>query len=132
MGVVIWFRRQDDPTAADDDRLYLFREAEFLDALADGLGIRKLSTFFDHSDAYANVSEEDLGDNWVEEHEAWHDPSELLTTLEALHIRLTNGEDTPPEKAALREEILDEIQGCMAKARSAIVDNAKVHLCVVM
>ena len=63
MSMVIWFKRQDDPAGADDDRLYIFQEAEFLDGLADEMGVRKISSFFDYTDVNANLAEEELGDD---------------------------------------------------------------------
>jgi hypothetical protein len=132
MGTVIWFMRKDDRTAADDDRPSLFREFEFLDELTDGLGVRKLSSFFDYTDARANISEDELDDTWAEEHEAWHEPGQVLTTLEALHARLTDAGATPPGQGTLIKALIDEFRGCIIKAKAAKDDDARVHLCVVM
>ena len=65
-------------------------------------------------------------------HEEWHEPAELLATVEALRTRLLDAKNLPSLKETVGKKLIDELEGCIVKAKSAIADGANVHLCVVM
>ncbi len=132
MSVVVWFKRQDDPDGADDDRLYLLKEAKALDKLADGLGVAQLSSFFDGTESFAQVSDEDLDEAWIEANQVWHDPESLLATLEALHARCLAPEPLPGKLGKVRADLVEELAACITRAGSAGADGVKVQLRIVM
>lgn len=135
MSDTLWVRRRSmaaSGDAADDyDHSLFYRHADALDRLADSLGVRGLSDFFDTSDLEYNLSEEDLPASWIAEHEHWYPPSEALPALQRIIECLKAGE-VKGIKEKVRGDLLDELEDCLVKLEMAEREGDLFHFCIVM
>jgi hypothetical protein len=129
MSDTIWFLREGHTEDGDDyDHTLMLNASEQLDALAESLGVQKLSGFHDYSDLEFNMSEEELDEEWIAENSQWHDPAPALESVTTLLANL--GKLEIPEED--RQPLQDELEDCHQKLRNAVADGAKFHFCIVM
>ncbi|MDR0275633.1 MAG: hypothetical protein LBI48_09910 [Burkholderiaceae bacterium] len=73
MSDTIWVRRKSyvgtDASGDDFDHTLFCKNSDELDVLAESLGMRKLSDFFDTTDYQYNMSDDDLPETWIAENE---------------------------------------------------------------
>lgn len=135
MSDTIWVRRKSqagtDSSGDDFDHSAFCKNSEELDKLAEVVGVRKLSDFFDTTDLQYNMSEEDLPETWIEENEKWFFPSDALPALEKIVEHLKAGE-VKGIKEKSRPELLEELKDCLAKVSEAERENDQFHFCIVM
>lgn len=132
MGSTIWVLARSRRDQGDDcDHTHFLESAEKLDALAEEIGERKLSDFFDWSDFEFNNSDEPLPESWISEHEEWHAPRDALPSLRAIIARLkhdgaecSGGQD--------HEELIHELEDCLGKIENAQAQKDTFQFCVVM
>jgi len=131
MGMTIWVLRKSRAEDVDEDRTLFHDSADALDGVAEELGVRKLSEFFDFTDLQFNMSEEELPESWIAEHQKWHAPSDVLSRFRAILRRIEeqglNGLD-----AEERDALLEELGDCLAKVEAAEAEGDRFHFCVVM
>jgi hypothetical protein len=131
MGSTIWVLARSRREHGDDyDHSLFYAHADELDALAEEIGARKLSEFFDWSDLEFNSSDQPLQESWIEEHETWHSPRDALPSLKAVIQHLRRG-DTSID-ALNRDELLQELEDCLSKLEDAQARNDAFQFCVVM
>jgi hypothetical protein len=129
MSDTIWFLREGHTEDGDDyDHTLMLNASEQLDALAESLGVQKLSDFHDYSDLEFNVSEEELDEEWITENSQWHDPAPALESVTTLLANLDRLEIPEEDRQPLQEELED----CHQKLRNAVADGEKFHFCIVM
>ena len=135
MSDTIWVRRKSrvgtDDSGDDYDHTLFCKCSDQLDALAESLGVRKLSDFFDTTDLQYNMSDEDLPETWIAENEKWFAPSEALPTLQKIVERVKSGE-VKGVKEKIRAELLEELLDCLAKVVAAESESDQFHFCIVM
>ena len=135
MSDTIWVRRKSrvgiDDSGDDYDHTLFCKSSDQLDVLAESLGVRKLSDFFDTTDLQYNMSDEDLPETWIAENEKWFAPSEALPTLQKIVERVKAGE-VKGVKEKIRPELLEELVDCLAKVAAAESESDQVHFCIVM
>lgn len=129
MSDTIWFLREGHSEDGDDyDHTLMLNSSEQLDALAESLGVSKLSDFYDYSDLEFNLSEEELDEAWVAENSQWHEPSPALESVKTLLAHLEKL-DIPAES---RSDLQEELADCREKLANAIAAGEKFHFCIVM
>lgn len=135
MSDTIWVSRKSqagtENSGDDVDHSVFCKSSEELDKLAQVLGVRKLSDFFDTTDLQYNMSDEDLPESWIAENEKWFPPSDALPSLMKIVERLKTGE-VKGIKEKWRPELLEEIEDCLAKVSEAERENDQFHFCIVM
>ena len=135
MSDTIWVRRKSrvgaDDSGDDFDHSFFCKCSDELDKLAESLGVRKLSDFFDTTDLQFNMSEEDLPESWIAENEKWFSPSDALPALTKIVERLKAGE-VKGVKEKSRADLLEELEDCLAKVAAAERESDQFHFCVVM
>lgn len=132
MGSTIWVLSESRREQGDDyDHSLFYDSAEQIDALAEEIGVRKLSDFFDWSDFEFNSSSEPLPDSWIAAREAWHSPSDVLPSLRAIIDRLKH-DDPEGRDVQNREELILELEDCLSKVEDAQARNDTFHFCIVM
>ena len=136
MATSVWVLRQSAVRDGDDfDHTAIFDASDALDDVADGLGITRISEFFDWTDFDANMSaEEPLEDYEYVAAARWFDPAQALPALDAL---LTHLKDNPaaasiPEWDELYQSLLAELEDVVAKVTRAAEEGTRFNLCVVM
>lgn len=123
MSTVFWCALQNDAEDdCPDDLGYLYDHVEELDKLCVAAGRKTLSSFLDDSDLQFNLSDEDLGDDWLAEHARWFEPDNLLSSVEAL-LELAETLD-----AGAVEELSYVRDRCLSAGKAG----TKVRLLVVM
>ncbi|HEY7758378.1 MAG TPA: hypothetical protein VIA64_03080 [Burkholderiales bacterium] len=136
MGTSVWVLRRDAVDQEDDfDHSKIFDVSEQLDQVAAGLGVRKVSEFFDWTDFDASMS----SDGPLEDYEyiasaKWFDPQEAIPALEAL---LTHLKDDPGavhfgESPEVTTTLVQELEDVLSKVKRAASDGSTFNLCVVM
>jgi hypothetical protein len=135
MSDTIWVRRKSqagtENSGDDFDHSVFCKSSEELDKLAEAIGVRKLSDFFDTTDLQYNMSEEDLPESWIAENEKWFSPSDALSALMKIVEHLKAGE-VKGIKEKSRSELLEELEDCLAKVSEAEHENDQFHFCIVM
>lgn len=135
MSDTIWVRRKSrvgtNDSGDDFDHSFFCRSADELDALAESLGLRKLSEFFDMTDVEYNMSEDELPETWIAENEKWFVPRDALPTLTKLVEQLKAGA-VKGIKENVRPELLEELEDCLQKVTAADRENDQFHFCIVM
>lgn len=135
MSDTIWVRRKSqaetDHSGDDFDHSLFCKSSEELDKLAQAIGVRRLSVFFDTTDLQFNMSDEDLPESWIAENEKWFSPSDALPSLMKIVEHLKAGE-VKGIKEKSRPELLEELEDCLAKVSEAERENDQFHFCIVM
>lgn len=129
MGYTIWIRQERDKEATDDDHPALFANLEGLDVIAAKAGVPAFSSFVDWTDLEANLSEEDLPESWVSEHERWHAPHEAIPGIRAVIDALNAGANGAIKD---RRALIAELEDCLTKLQAIAAQNDSFHFCVVM
>ena len=120
MGDTIWVLPEGVEEDGWDHSLML-REDQNLDKLAEAIGVRKLSEFFDFS-AYAEEVGAEAELNLI-------DPSEAATTVSALIKAIESGHSAYNPSSA--EELLEELRDVLAKLEQAGQAGLRVRLSVI-
>jgi hypothetical protein len=135
MSDTIWVRRKSragtDESSDDFDHTLFCKNADELDALAESVGMRKLSDFFDTTDLQYNMSDDDLPETWIAENEKWFQPSDALPTLRKIVEQLKAGQ-AKGIKEKIRADLLEELEDCLAKVDAADTEKDQFHFCIVM
>ena len=136
MTTSVWVLRQNAAADGDDvDHTAIFDASEELDRVATGLGVRKISEFFDWTDFDANMSaDEPLEDYEYVAAARWFEPDDALAALEALlaHLRSNPSAVETPDWGELYQPVLDELTDVVAKVKRAASEKTRFNLCVVM
>ncbi|MES2820211.1 MAG: hypothetical protein V4812_14635 [Pseudomonadota bacterium] len=135
MSDTIWVRRKSrvgtDESGDDFDHSLFCKLSEELDSLAESIGVRPLSDFFDTTDLQYNFSEEDLPETWIAENEKWFSPADALPALRKVIERLKSGE-VKGVKEKVRADLVEELEDCLEKVTQAEHENDQFHFCIVM
>lgn len=136
MTTSVWVLRQSAAADGDDvDHTAIFDASEELDRVASGLGVRKISEFFDWTDFDANMSaDEPLEDYEYVAAARWFEPDEALPAFETLlaHLQSNPGAGESPDWSELYQGVLDELADVVAKVKQAASEHTRFNLCVVM
>ena len=123
MSMVLWASLETDTDDfMPDDLFSMFDKLEALDARCDQLQVKKLSELVDNSDLEFNMSDEDLGEDWLVENANWMHAAELLKTLQAMETALKDSEEDDDE------QLLEEIQYAVGRFVEAEKNNTRVRL----
>jgi hypothetical protein len=120
-----------DASGDDFDHTLFCKSSDELDALAESIGARKLSDFFDMTDMQYNMSDEELPETWIAENEKWFDPSDALPAMRKVVERLKAGE-VKGIKEKMRPQLLEELEDCLTKVAEAEREKDQFHFCIVM
>ena len=135
MSDTIWVCRQSraatDDSGDDFDHSLFCKTSDQLDKLANHIGVRKLSDFFDTTDLQFNMSEDELEESWIAENQKWFAPADALPSLEKIVECLRAGE-IKGIKEKIRPELLEELEDCLAKVTVADHEKDRVHFSIVM
>jgi hypothetical protein len=126
-----------------NDLSALYKASESLDVLCEDLGVEKVSTFADYTDAQFNVAAE-FGEAEEEERTdpetgwpygiddmTWHDVATGLKSFEAIQTRLKKDAGLPAPISKAKKRILEDLHACIAPMKKA-PKGCKFHLAVVM
>lgn len=132
MGTTIWVIRKARPEEVDEfDHSLLFDTIDVLDKLADELGSRRLSEFFDWSAHAFDTSDEELPQAWASKRERWHAPDPAIAAVLAILDRLKLGE-VPGLDPDDRVGLIDELDDCLSKLAFARSEDDAIQLRVVV
>ncbi|TYQ29634.1 hypothetical protein PseudUWO311_01680 [Pseudanabaena sp. UWO311] len=140
MGTTIWVLSKSKMTEGDDlDHSALFYAVEMLDPICEKLGLVKLSSFLDWTDFNINMSEDEEfpDEDTLRDTTSWFSPSEALPMLRALREYVKNSESERKSlfeqgKEHLSEELIEDLEDCIAKVEQISADGDLFHFCVVM
>ena len=139
MGMTVWLnvRNGEKHDADNEDRSAIFDLQEQIDALATSLGVEPLSTFFDETDLRYNMDEEaefaESEDGWPASAASWHDPKNVLVTVEAICTHLEANQSAITETDGWgRDDVLEDLKTLVPGLKAAEAAGRKVHLLVVM
>jgi hypothetical protein len=136
MATSVWVLRQSAAGEGDDfDHSAIFDASDELDRVAENLGVRKISEFFDWTDFDANMSaEEPLEDYEYVAAARWFEPAEALPAIEALltHLKANPSAVDTPEWEELYASVVAELEDVLTKIRRAAEEATRFNLCVVM
>ena len=136
MATSIWLLRQSAAGDGDDfDHSAIFDASEELDRVADGLGVEKISEFFDWTDFDANMSDDEpLEDYEYVAAARWFDPAGALTSIQSLlsHLKANPDAAQSADWEELYPAILEELDDVVAKLKRAASEGDRFNLCVVM
>lgn len=140
MGTTIWVLSKGKTTETDDwDHSALFYAVEKLDLVCDQLGLTKISEFLDWTDFEANMFEDDdfPDEEVLRDKASWFNPSAALPMLRSLREYVVNngaeGESLLEQgKEYLAEDLLEDLDDCIAKVEKIETEGDLFHFCVVM
>ncbi|MFM7600323.1 MAG: hypothetical protein ACKO7R_03850 [Pseudanabaena sp.] len=140
MGTTIWVLSNGNMTEGDDwDHSALFYAIEKLDPLCEQLGLIKISEFLDWTDFEANMSEDDdfPDEELLRDKASWFNPSAALPMLRSLRAYVASNESERESllekgKEHLAEELLEDLDDCIAKVEKIETEGDLFHFCVVM
>ncbi|WP_434687692.1 hypothetical protein [Pseudanabaena minima] len=140
MGTTIWVLSNGNMTDGDDwDHSALFYAVEKLDPICEQLGLTKISEFLDWTDFEANMSEDDdfPDEEILSDKASWFNPSAALPMLRSLREYVVNngaeGESLLEQgKEHLSEELLEDLDDCIAKVEKIETEGDLFHFCVVL
>jgi hypothetical protein len=107
------------------------KKADALDSLSVSFGVRKLSDFFDTTDAQFNMSDEELPESWIAENEKWFIPADALPALRKI-IEVLKAGEVKGIKENIRADLLEELEDCEVKVSAANSEGDQFHFCIVM
>ncbi|MCE2949189.1 MAG: hypothetical protein LXA50_19265 [Betaproteobacteria bacterium] len=125
----------------DEDHSLMYRLSDELDAACDALKVPKLSCFVDSTDLEFNMADDDEDDEVALDPETgygygiddmqWFDLAAGTDCLQKLrdHVQAGWNPDLDPEA---RGELVEELDDCLSKMRSAPAGTTKFHLAVIM
>lgn len=151
MGMTLWIHTLEGRTMSKQsaDHSAMYRLTDQLDAIADSLGVSRLSDFFDDTELrqealrMGDESDSSEGDDDVEDEPLdpetgwaygiddmkWFDVEKGLATLEALRKHVASPESRI--RGASAKPLLEELEDCISVLRSASVTEARFNLAVV-
>lgn len=140
MGTTIWVLSKGKTIETDDwDHSALFYAVEKLDLVCDQLGLTKISEFLDWTDFEANMFEDDdfPDEEVLRDKASWFNPSAALPMLRSLREYVVNngaeGESLLEQgKEYLAEDLLEDLDDCIAKVEKIETEGDLFHFCVVM
>jgi len=140
MSTVLWANYLDDGNVVSDesDKRALYKFADKLDRICDGLGLGRLSGLQDSTDLEVNLSETALPEGMQSTNELmakkgnWKPAGEARALLESLLEAVRNGEHRFGMFSDAVDEVVRELEECIAHAREAEEKGAKFNLSVVM
>lgn len=140
MGTTIWVLSKGKTTESDDwDHSALFYAVEKLDFVCEQLGLAKISEFLDWTDFEANMFEQDdlPNEEVLRDKASWFNPSAALPMLRSLREHVASNESEVESlleqgKEYLSEDLLEDLDDCIAKVEQIAARNDLFHFCVVM
>ena len=140
MGTTIWVLSKGKTTETDDwDHSALFYAVEKLDLVCDQIGLTKISEFLDWTDFEANMFEEDdfPNEEVLRDKASWFNPSAALPMLRAVREYVASNESERESlleqgKEYLSEDLLEDLDDCIAKVEKIETEGDLFHFCVVM
>jgi hypothetical protein len=140
MGTTIWVLSKGKTTETDDwDHSALFYAVEKLDLVCDQIGLTKISEFLDWTDFEANMFEEDdfPDEEVLRDKASWFNPSAALPMLRAVREYVASNESERESlleqgKEYLSEDLLEDLDDCIAKVEQIAAEGDLFHFCVVM
>ena len=138
MSDTIWLEVHDgrERTGGDRDHSMLLRMAGDLDALADKLGVAKLSSFYDNSALAEAYADEMGGVDMPATESAWFEASAGRQTLEAV-LRVVREDPgavpmtADPSRSHWPAELLDELEACHTSLVEAERRGHRFHFLIV-
>ena len=119
MGNTVWILTQDTKDDNWDHSLILANE-KALDKLAEQVGVRKLSAFYDHS-ILAEEYGEEIEPNYVSPKELTNVISNLITVIKEGNADQLNGDN----------ELIGELEDCLKKVLMAADQGLEVRVAIV-
>jgi hypothetical protein len=140
MGTTIWVLSKGKTTETDDwDHSALFYAVEKLDLVCDQLGLTKISEFLDWTDFETNMFEDDdfPDEEVLRDKASWFNPSTALPMLRAVREYVASNESERESlleqgKEYLAEDLLEDLDDCIAKVEKIETEGDLFHFCVVM
>ncbi len=119
MSDTIWLQvnRGRGPEGEERDNSIMVRLEEHLDALADRLGVTRLSAFRDYSALAAEFEDELTEESWFDAKAGYDSVARLLDELRARPEGL--GFNPDPSRAHWAEYLLDELSYCADQLKAA-------------
>lgn len=138
MGTTIWvhIRKGDKRLCNYEDHSVVFELTEMLDDIAENLGVRPLSDFYDDTDIRYNLDEsgefKESEEGWNNDAANWFQPDEALSSLEAIRNQLVEKPETSILEHNSFDNVLEELEDLIAEVRKAKNGGNSFHFCVVM
>ena len=139
MGMTIWLNVRTGEKHESDgaDRSAIIDLQEQMDFLATSLGVEPLSTFFDETDLRYNMDEgeefEESDNGWPASAAIWHDPKNVLLTVESLCNHLESIQNAITETDGWgQDDVLEDLTTLVPGLKAAAAAERTVHLLVVM
>jgi hypothetical protein len=139
MGMTVWLnvRNGEKHESDNEDRSAILDLQDQIDALATSLGVEPLSTFFDETDLQYNMDDdaqfEESEDGWPASAASWHDPKDVLLTVEALCTYLEGNRNAITEADGWgQDDVLEDLKSLVPGLQAAAAAERTVHLLVVM
>jgi hypothetical protein len=140
MGTTIWVLSKSKMTEGDKwDHSALFYAVETLDDICEKLCLVKFSSFLDLTDFNINMSEDEEfpDEDTLRDTTSWFSPSEALPMLRVLRDHVKNKISDhkillEQSKEHLSEELLEDLEDCIAKVEQIAAEDDLFHFCVVM
>jgi hypothetical protein len=112
---------------------------EKLDLVCDQLGLTKISEFLDWTDFETNMFEDDdfPDEEVLRDKASWFNPSTALPMLRAVREYVASNESERESlleqgKEYLAEDLLEDLDDCIAKVEKIETEGDLFHFCVVM
>ena len=154
MGMTLWVHILNGRKIESDqsDHSWMHRLQQSLDALCEGDGVEKISSFFDYTDLEHNMydvddddtdeSDPDGGDKereldpetgweWGIDDMQWFPATSGLATLRKLEVRIAEAETVGDLPGDRKSELIEEVRDCIAKLEPAAKLGQQFHFTVV-
>ena len=138
MGDTLWLQIHDgqQTSGGERDNSIMLMASEALDALADQLGVAKLSGFYDHSELADAYADELDGIDIPEMEEAWFDAAVGSQVVGAILGALRDGSPPLPLKLDAsnrhwREDLVEELEYCHGVLSEAARHGHRFRLVIV-
>lgn len=144
MGMTLWIHVLEgrEYSKDSDDHTLMYRHAGSLDALCEEAGVRKLSEFFDFTDLEYSYAEEDddsgeeppvdpeTGLGYGIEDMTWFEATEGQSSIQVLREKIAMG-SVPALSSDQRNDLLEELDDCIALLEGPASRSARFHLAVI-
>lgn len=122
------------------DCSWMYRLSGYLDGCCRKLHLPPLTSFQDHTDLEANLSEDDgeaepdaeTGWSYGIDDMQWFEAADGLRVLEGVADHLDGLEAIPGIPAGRQDELFEELNGCIKLLEPAAENGGKFHLAVLM
>ena len=128
-----------------NDRSWLYKLSDALDALCERDGVDKLSSFFDYTDLEYNMADDDAEEDedepaldaetgwaWGVDDMDWFPAASGLATLKQLELSIAAADEIGDLPSARKGELASEVADCVKLLEAAAKRDRTFHFTVIM